>query len=143
MRHSGEYIISTDKRLLDFELIYNFISRESYWGKQRSREAMQTAIDHSTFCFGLYREMGDARQQAGFARVLTDFVTFGYITDLFVLNQYRGQGLGKRLLQTIVDFPDLKRLRRITLLTKTPDFYLPAGFVNFAQAEVKFMERKA
>jgi N-acetylglutamate synthase-like GNAT family acetyltransferase len=137
-----DFMISTDRSLLDFNVIHNFISMESYWGVGRSREFMEKAMDNSAYCFGVYQESNGKRKQIGFARVVSDITTFGYIADVFVLGDYRGKGIGKWLIQTIVNHPDLKTLKRLTLFTETPDFYGDSMFKIFDQnSQLKFMER--
>jgi len=137
------FTISTDKVLLDFDIIHKFISLESYWGLGRSQELMEKAMNHSAYCFGVYHERNGVREQIGFARVVSDLATFGYIADVFILNDYRGKGLGKWLIQTIVNHPELKKLKRLTLFTDTPDFYGDAMFKIFDQtSQSKFMERR-
>lgn len=111
--HKGEYTISTDKERLDLDVIHKFLSEESYWAGERTLEQTKTAIENS-ICFGLYR--GD--NQIGFARVVSDKATFAYIGDVFVLSEYRGQGLSKWLMQVIVDHPELQGLRRWVLATR-------------------------
>lgn len=106
------YKISTDKNLLDFEVIFNYLSGESYWAAGIPRERQEKAIQNS-MCFGIYHE----GKQAGFARVITDNATFAYICDVFVLGAYRGEGLSKWLMQSIVQHPDLQGLRRWSLAT--------------------------
>jgi GNAT superfamily N-acetyltransferase len=107
-----EYSISTDPARLDRELIHRFLSEESYWAKGVTREAVDLSIDHST-PFGIY--LGD--DQVGFARVITDRVTFAWIADVFVLNEHRGHGLGKRLMGEILGHPEFQELRRWMLGT--------------------------
>lgn len=109
----GEFTISTDKSRLDLDVIHKFLSEESYWASNRSLERTVTAIDNS-ICYGVYH--GD--RQIGFARVVTDKSTFAYIGDVFILNEFRGQGLSKWLMQVIVDHPELQGLRRWVLATK-------------------------
>ncbi len=139
MWKKDDYFISTDKSLLDFEVIYRFVSCEAYWGQSRSRDTMQKAIDNSALCFGLYHN----QTQIGFARVVSDLATFGYLGDVFILSDYRGLGLGKWLLHTIVSHPELTVLKRLILFTRTPVFYQEAGFNIFDQtSERKFMELK-
>ena len=139
----NEFMISTDKSLLDFETIYQFISSESYWGIGRSTEVMEKAISNSAFCFGVYEENHSNKKQIGFARIVTDLATFGYLSDVFILEQYRKKGLGKWLLDTIVNHPDLRTLKRLTLFTRTPNFYLNSGFEQYDQSNIsKFMELK-
>ena len=101
-RENGRYTISTDQTLLDFDMIQGYLSGESYWAKGRSSETMRRAIVGS-LCFGVYED----GRQVGFARVITDYATRAYISDLFVLGEMQGRGLGKWLMQTILDDPSL------------------------------------
>lgn len=143
MWQQGEYVISTDKALLDFDVVHRYISSESYWGQGRSRETMEQAICNSV-CFGLYHDDGDDRKQVGFARVVTDMVVFGYIMDLFVLTPHRGKGLGKWITRTIVEHFESAGVRKLALATKTPEFYLDAGFGGVdTDREFKLMNRLA
>ncbi|MBP2644977.1 MAG: GCN5-related N-acetyltransferase [Firmicutes bacterium] len=138
-----DFFISTDKVMLDVALIHYFISTQTNWGEGRSREMMQTAMDNSAYCFGVYRKSIDGYQQIGFARVVSDLATFGYIADVFILDEFRGKGLGRWLIQTIVEHPALKKLKRLTLFTRIPEFYRQAEFkVTDPDGEAKFMERK-
>ena len=93
-----EFTISTDQTKLDLELICNFL-QSAYWASNRSRETILKSLEHS-LCFGLYHH----RQQIGMARVITDFATFAYLCDVFVTDDYRGRGLGKFLMQTVLEF---------------------------------------
>jgi len=105
--------ISTDNQRLDVELIHRFLTEESYWAKTRTLEQTRTAIEHS-LCYGAYH---DGRQIA-FARVVSDQATFAYVGDVFVLDEFRGQGIGKRLMEAIVADPRLQNLRRWVLATR-------------------------
>lgn len=135
------YTISTDTELLDFETIFSFISTQSYWGKGRSRDAMKTAIDNSTLCFGVYDQEINPAAQVGFARVISDLTVFGYIADLFILQEHRNKGLGKLLVKTITNHECLRNLRRLTLITRTPEFYANHNFKLFQQTpDTQFME---
>lgn len=137
-----DFMISTDKSLLDFDIIHGFISEESYWGLGRSREVMEKAMNNSTYCFGVYHESNSVRTQIGFARVISDLATFGYIADVFILPHYRGKGIGKWLIKTVVNHPELRALKRLTLFTRTPEFYGDWMFRIFDQtSQSKFMER--
>lgn len=139
----NDYIISTDTSLLDIVVIHRFISEESYWGKGRSRELVVKSMHNSACCFGVYHERNGEPKQIGFARVVSDLTTFAYIADVFILNEYRGKGLGKWLLRTIVNHPEIKGLKRVTLFTKTPVFYEKVMFKIFDQNfQSKFMELK-
>lgn len=110
----GEYSISTDRSKIDLDLIHEFLSKRSYWAVGRAKELVSKSIDHS-ICFGIYAKDGS---QAGFARVVTDHSTFAWICDLFVLEPHRGHGLGKWLIKSIVEFPELRDLRRHLLATR-------------------------
>lgn len=103
---NDDYSISTDKSLLDLTVIHQFLSQESYWAKNMPLELVRKAVDNS-LCFGIYDDDG---QQVGFARVITDYTTFAYLSDVFVVKDHRGQGLSKRLVQYIIDHPDLHGL---------------------------------
>jgi GNAT superfamily N-acetyltransferase len=106
------YRISTDKALLDFDTIFNYLDGQSYWAKGIPAGTLKTAIDNS-MCFGVYKD----GIQAGFARVVTDKATFAYLCDVFILPAYRGVGLSKWLVQTIMADPELQGLRRWSLAT--------------------------
>jgi len=122
----NNYKISTDKSLLDFELIYNYLDRESYWAQGIKADTLKRAIDGS-LCFGVYHE----DKQAGFARVVTDNATFAYICDVFVLPEFRGLSLSKWLIQTIVEDPEFSGLRRWSLATlDAHGLYSQFGFVQ-------------
>lgn len=133
MWRRDEYVISTDTTLIDLDVVHGFIAYESYWGTGRSREFVRKAIDNSTYCFGVFHENGTARGQVGFARVVSDLATFGYIADLFILRDHRGKGLGKWLVQTIAEHPELSAVKRLALFTNTPEFYEGLGFSAFEQ----------
>lgn len=138
----GEFVISDDKSLLDHDVIHRFIAGESYWGRGRTRAAMDEAIGNSILCFGLYRRVAEELEQIGFARVVGDNVVCGFIADVFVLAPYRGRGLGKWLIRTVIRHPRVSGLRKLMLYTDTPDFYRDAQFVVYDQATAsKFMER--
>src|SRR5579859_2066422 len=97
----GNYIISTDKTKLDIEMIYHFLTT-SHWAKDISLERVKRALEHS-LVFGIYRD----NQQVGFARLVTDYATFAYLDDVFLLEAFRGQGLSRWLLEVIRAHPDV------------------------------------
>jgi GNAT superfamily N-acetyltransferase len=107
------FSISTDPARLDLALIHDFLSRRSYWAREIPLEIVRRSIENS-LCFGLYH----GRSQVGFARVVTDKSTFAYLGDVFVLEDFRGRGLGKWLLERIVGHPELQGLRRFILATR-------------------------
>ncbi len=123
--------ISTDKALLDFNMVYTYLSGESYWAKGIPEEKLHRAIENS-LCFGVYSH----EQQIGFARVITDNATFAYLADVFILNKFQGLGLSKWLVQTILSHPDLQRLRRWTLATvDAHGLYSQFGFEPLSNPE--------
>lgn len=127
-----EYTISTDKSKLDLKAIHDFLSNRSYWGKNRSFETVKRSVDNS-LCFGMY---DNADRLIGFARIVTDYAVFAYIMDVFILEDFRNQGLGKKLMDYIMQYPDLKGLHRIMLATKDAHgLYEKYGFKMTASAD--------
>ena len=110
--HNG-YRISTDKSQLQTDVIYQYLSEESYWAKDIPRSIVEKSIANS-LCFGIYHE----KEQIGFARVISDLATFAYLADVFVLPPHRGKGLSKWLMEVILAHPDLLTLRRFMLATQ-------------------------
>ena len=121
--------ISTEKALLDVDAIFAFLST-CYWSPGIARARVERAIENS-MCFGVYALDGAATcpKQVGFARVITDKATYGYIADVFVLEEYRGQGLSKMLMKAIVEHPELQGMRRLCLMTRDAQgLYAQFGF---------------
>ncbi|MEJ7848015.1 MAG: GNAT family N-acetyltransferase [Pyrinomonadaceae bacterium] len=112
-RENGKYSISTAKERLQLDVIQKFLEEDSYWAQDRRAEQTRLAIENSV-CFGLYHD----GNQIGFARVVSDFATFAYLGDVFVLEAFRGRGLSKWLMETIISHPDLQGLRRWVLATR-------------------------
>ncbi len=126
------YRISTDKKYLDFEVIYDFISG-SYWASGIPKHTLEKAISNS-FCFGVY-DSHDS--QVGFARLITDKATFAYLADVFILENHRGKGLSKWLVESIVSHPDLQGLRRVVLATRDAHgLYAQYGFQPIENPEM-------
>ena len=131
----GEYLISTDKSKLDLAVVHGFLTT-SYWASGIPLEIVKKSIEHS-LNFGVYRGM----QQVGFARVITDYATFAYIGDVFILEEFRGRGLSKWLTEVIADHPQLQGLRRWLLLTRDAhSLYEKTGFVR-PKAPERYMEK--
>jgi GNAT superfamily N-acetyltransferase len=131
----GEYLISTDRRRLDLAVIHGFLTT-SYWAAGIPLETVERSIEHS-LAFGVYKE----DKQVGFARVITDYATFAYIGDVFILEEYRGQGLSKWLMQVIADHPKLQGLRRWILITRDAHrLYRKTGFRELKDPE-RYMEK--
>jgi GNAT superfamily N-acetyltransferase len=132
----GDYTISTDNTRLDIQTIHDFIANHSYWGQGRAVEVVQRALDHS-LNFGLYH----GEQQVGFARVVTDYATFAWVADVFVLLEHRGRGLSKWLMEIILAHPQLQGFRRWVLATKDAhSLYERFGFIPLHRPE-RWMER--
>ncbi len=131
----GEYTISTDKTRLNIEVIHSFLDT-SYWAAGRSVDTIRRSIEHS-ISFGIYH--GEA--QIGFARVITDYATFAWIADVFVLDPHRGKGLSKWLMEVIISHPELQGFRRWVLATKDAhELYRRFGFTELTRPE-RWMER--
>jgi GNAT superfamily N-acetyltransferase len=119
----GAFVCSTDTQKLDVEGIHAFL-KESYWARGISEEVLRRSLENS-LCFGLY-EWG---KQIGFARVISDFATYGYLADVYVLEKYRGLGLGLFLVETVMSHPALQGLRRFALMTRDAHgLYRRVGF---------------
>jgi GNAT superfamily N-acetyltransferase len=131
----GDFSISTDKSKLDINAIHDFLSTEAYWSLNIPKETVQTAIGNS-LCFGMYEN----KKQIGFARVISDFATIAYLGDVYVLEGYRGKGLSKWLMETIMRHPNVQGLRRWILLTgDAHGLYRQYGWTDIADAS-KWME---
>jgi len=131
----GDYTISTDKSRLNLEVIHEFLD-SSYWAAGRSAETIRRSIENS-ISFGIYCDA----QQIGFARVITDYATFAWIADVFVVEEHRGKGLSKWLMEVIISHPELQGFRRWVLATKDAhELYRKFGFQELKLPE-RWMER--
>ncbi len=120
------YVLSTDPARLDRALVHRFLSEDSYWAKGIERDYLDRAIDRS-LALGLYAPDG---QQAGFARVVTDYTTMAYLRDVFVLPAHRGRGLATWLAQAVQTHPGLAEVKTWMLVTgDAQNVYARAGFV--------------
>jgi GNAT superfamily N-acetyltransferase len=134
------FTISTDKNKLDIDAIHDYLCNRSYWGQGRTIEVVRKSIDHS-LCFGVYEEKD---QFVGFARVVTDYTVFAYLMDLFILEPYRKCGLGKMLVDHIVNDASFKDIRFWRLDTMDAhDLYRKYGFKEPARPERIMEKRKA
>ena len=126
------FYISTDKSLLDIDMIHDFLSNRSYWAKGRSRETVEKSIAGS-LCFGVF----DAQnKQAGLARVVTDYAMFAWLLDVFILEDQRGKGLGKMIMAAIMAHKDLQGVKRWVLGTlDAHGLYQNTGFKFLARPE--------
>jgi GNAT superfamily N-acetyltransferase len=131
----GECLISTDRSLLDLAVIHAFLT-SCYWARGISVELVQRSVSHS-LCFGVY----DRGEQVGFSRVISDYATYAYIGDVFVLQSHRGRGLSKWMMECMMAHPALQGLRCWTLLTRDAHgLYARFGFVPLKDSE-RYMER--
>lgn len=131
-----DYQISTDKAKLNIPLIHQFLCTHSYWAAGIPEETVRRSIE-GALCFGVF----DGTEQIGFARIISDYATFAYLADVFILPDFRGQGLSKKLMAAIVDHPDLQGLRRWMLGTADAHgLYEKFGFKTLARPE-RFMEK--
>jgi GNAT superfamily N-acetyltransferase len=144
---AGRFLISTDRAKLDVDVIHGFLTR-SYWAEGIPRETVMRAIENS-LCFGVY----NGAEQVGFARVISDFATYAYLADVFILEPYRERGLGKELIATVMAHPELQGLRRWSLGTRDAHgLYAQFGFaalenpsrmMEIADPEVYLRSREA
>ncbi|HEY1657936.1 MAG TPA: GNAT family N-acetyltransferase [Candidatus Sulfotelmatobacter sp.] len=131
----GDYVVTTDRARIDLGAVHDFLTN-CYWAKGISRDLVARSIEHS-LCFGIYCR---GAEQVGFARVVSDYATVAYIGDLFVLEQHRGRGLSKWMMECIVQHPLLQNLRRWILLTRDAHgLYSKLGFTALAKPE-RYME---
>ncbi len=124
------FTISTDPARLDIDAICDFLTR-AYWANTRPRERTERAIQNS-LVFGVY----DGDKQIGVARVVTDYSIFAYLCDVFIHEDYRTHGLGKWLIQTIMEHPNLREMRRWVLVTNDAHgLYKQFGFTSIEDPE--------
>jgi len=131
----AEFLISTDPQRLNLDAICDMLSR-AYWANGRSRELIARYLRYS-LVFGVY----DGVRQVGLARIVSDYSTFAWLCDVFIHEEYRGRGLGKWLMESILAHPDLQGLRRIVLATQDAHgLYAQYGFTPLASPE-RWMEK--
>jgi GNAT superfamily N-acetyltransferase len=133
--HHENLTISTDPTRLDVDAITEMLAR-AYWAKGRTREKITRTIQYS-LVFGIY----DGRTQIGLARIVSDYTTFAWLCDVFIHEDYRGKGIGKWLMETIMAHPDLQGLRRFLLATSDAHgLYARYGFQPLSAPD-KWMEK--
>lgn len=131
------FCISTDKSQLDIPLIHRWLSTVSYWAQGRSLETVQSSIEHS-LCFGVY----EGQRQVGFARVVTDTATFAWLCDVFILEEYRGNGLGKWLIETITAQPALQPMLFLLATRDAQGLYAQYGDFEPLAAPERWMTHR-
>lgn len=133
----GEYVVSTDGSRLDLDVVHGYL-KWSYWAEGVPFDVVRRSVENS-LVFGMYR----GAEQVGFARVVTDHATFAYLADVFVLEEHRGQDLGKWLVETVLSHPELQGLRRWMLATRDAhELYRKYAFTGLGDPEI-FMEKKS
>jgi GNAT superfamily N-acetyltransferase len=126
-----ELRISTDIREMDIALIHDYLSKQSYWAKGRGKEEVMKSMANS-ICFAVF----DGKEQIGFARLVTDYVVFAWLMDVFVLDEYKSNGAGRFLMDYIMNLPELQEVNGFGLRTKDAhDFYRKYGFHKIAEPE--------
>jgi GNAT superfamily N-acetyltransferase len=131
-----DFVISTDRSRLNLEFIHSFLSTKAYWAMGRSLDVVERTIQNS-LPFGVF----EGSKQIGFARVVTDFATFAWIADVFIVEEYRGRGLGVWLIEIISSHPQLQGFRRWILATRDAhDLYRRFGFTELANPQ-RYMEK--
>ena len=125
------FSITTDRARLDVDAIYDYLSNHAYWARGRSRETVEQSISGS-LCFGLFHD----ERQVGFGRAITDYATFSYLCDVYVLEEYRGRGLGRWLIDTMMAHPALGPSMRLFLRTRDAQhLYRRVGFAPISNPE--------
>lgn len=131
----GEYLFTTDKALLHPEQVHKWLTESSYWSEGIPYEIVKGAFDNS-FTIGILHK----DEQVGYARLITDYTTFAYLADVYVLEAHRGKGLSKLMMQMIFDQPWVKQLRRVMLATRDAHtLYAQYGFTAIGNPD-KLME---
>lgn len=126
-----EFRISTDIREMDVDLVHDYLSKQSYWAKGRGKEEVIKSMENS-ICFAVF----DGNAQIGFARLVTDYVVFAWLMDVFVINEYKNKGVGRFLMDFIMNLPEIKEVNGFGLRTKDAHgFYIKYGFHQISEPE--------
>jgi GNAT superfamily N-acetyltransferase len=134
-----QFQITTERSEMDIQLIHEYLSNHAYWAKGRDKASVIRSMENS-ICFGLFNR---ENQQLAFARIVTDYVVFAWLMDFFVVDAFRGKGLGKKLLAYIVEMPELNQVNGIGLRTNDAHgFYEAFGFTQLAQPETWMLRTK-
>ncbi len=135
--HRDNYTISNDPSRINVSFVHQFLTTNTYWARNRTLDVVRRSIENS-LNFGVYCD----DEQVGFARVVTDYATFAWLCDVFILPEHRKSGLGKWLVGCVVNHPDLKPLRRLLLATRDAHglYARYGGFTPLANIE-RWMEK--
>jgi N-acetylglutamate synthase-like GNAT family acetyltransferase len=129
----GDFLITSDQNRVDIDALHAMLS-QTYWAKDRSRDAVAKSVENS-LSFSVFK--GD--EQVGFVRAITDGITYAVILDMIIREDFRGQGLGKWLVQCIGEHPEVVPLRQVLWTVDADDFYRQSGFEEMSK--LKFMAR--
>jgi GNAT superfamily N-acetyltransferase len=132
-KREGGFTISTNKELLDLDVIFQFLS-QSYWAAGLSKKVLTQSIQHSPICYGIYDRNSS---QAGFARIITDFTRFAWLSDVFVLPEYRGKGLSKWLMEVITTDPQFEGVSFQLATKDAHGLYKQFGFTELKSPEMR------
>jgi GNAT superfamily N-acetyltransferase len=118
------YEISNAHSRIDCAVVHRFLAEESYWARGRERATVERSIEASR-CYGVYRD----REMVAFARAVTDGETFAWLADVFVVREHRGRGIGKWLVESVLNDPTLEHVGRWMLGTADAhELYRRFGF---------------
>lgn len=134
----GEFYIITEREKMDIPFIHTYLSESSYWAKGRTVESVLKSVENSS-CFGVFDRKG---QQVAFARLVTDYVVFAWLMDVFVHSEYKGQGIGKMLIEHIIHLPELENVNGIGLRTNDAHgFYEKFGFEKISEPQTWMLKK--
>ncbi|WP_297703898.1 GNAT family N-acetyltransferase [uncultured Eudoraea sp.] len=133
-----ELRISTDIREMDIALVHNYLSKQSYWAKGRNIKEVITSMENA-ICFAVF----DGKRQIAFARLVTDYVVFAWLMDVFVIDEYRSKGVGRFLMDYIMNLPSIEEVNGIGLRTNDAHgFYRKYGFHKISEPETWMQKRR-
>ncbi|HON28916.1 MAG: GNAT family N-acetyltransferase [Mesotoga sp.] len=118
-----EYSVSDKTEKVQRKVVNDYIINRSYWGKGRTCEQMNRAMNNS-ICFSLFKR----EEQIGFARVITDYALIFYLADVFVLEEHRRKGLGRWLIECVLDYPPIKNIKGMLNTKDAHSLYEKYGF---------------
>ncbi len=132
----GDLLLSTDRHRLDLDAVHAML-RATHWAREMSRPVLEKAVENS-LCFAVYLD----GKTIAFARLVTDHCTYAYLTDVVVAEEHRGRGIGNWLTEAIVGHPDMKEIRRISLLTSDAQWLYERHGFKTDTGKLIYMERR-
>ncbi len=131
-KHAGDYFVSSDPAKLDLPFIHDWLANTSYWSRDIPLKLVERLARYS-FCAGVYQQNGT---QVGFGRVVSDYTTFAWVTDVFIIDKHRGRGLSVLLMNFFLDHPEMRVIRRWLLGTDLAHgLYRKLGFGDLDHPE--------